>query len=70
MVIGSEDSISDANLQSILSARADASYVQLYLDQAYDPDLGNAINDAVEQLYAGQASAEDVAQTITDAAGG
>jgi raffinose/stachyose/melibiose transport system substrate-binding protein len=70
VVIGSEDSISDANLQSILSARADASYVQLYLDQAYDPDLGNAINDAVEQLYAGQASAEDVAQTITDAAGG
>src|SRR4029450_11419886 len=70
VVIGSEDSITDPNLQDILAARAGAALVQLYLDQAYAPDLGNAINDAVEQLYAGQASAEDVAQTIADAAGG
>ena len=70
VVIGSESSITDPSLQDILAARAEASYVQLYLDQAYDPALGEAINDAVEQLYAGQASAEDVAQTIADAAGG
>jgi raffinose/stachyose/melibiose transport system substrate-binding protein len=70
VVIGSEDSISDPSLQDILAARADASFVQLYLDQAYDPALGETINDAVEQLYAGQASAEEVAQTIADAAGG
>jgi hypothetical protein len=44
--------------------------VQLYLDQAYDPELGAVINDAIEQLYAGQASAEEVAQSIADAAGG
>ena len=70
VVIGSEGSISDPNLQDVLAARAEASFVQLYLDQAYDPALGETINDAVEQLYAGQASAEDVAQTIADAAGG
>jgi raffinose/stachyose/melibiose transport system substrate-binding protein len=70
VVIGSEDSITDPSLQDILAARADASFVQLYLDQAYDPALGETINDAVEQLYAGQASAEEVAQTIADAAGG
>ena len=70
VVIGSEDSITDPNLQDVLAARAEASFVQLYLDQAYDPALGETINDAVEQLYAGQASAEDVAQTIADAAGG
>jgi raffinose/stachyose/melibiose transport system substrate-binding protein len=70
VTIGSEASITDPSLQDILEARADAQYVQLYLDQAYDPELGAAINDAVEQLYAGQASAEDVAQSITDAAGG
>ena len=70
VVNGSEDSITDPPLRDILAARAEASYVQLYLDQAYDPALGEAINDAVEQLYAGQASAEDVAQTIADAAGG
>jgi raffinose/stachyose/melibiose transport system substrate-binding protein len=70
VTIGSEESVTDPVLQDILAARAEASYVQLYLDQAYSPDLGAAINDAVELLYAGQASPEDVAQTIADAAGG
>jgi len=67
---GSDESITDPTLQGVLEARADASYVQLYLDQAYDPELGAVINEAVEQLYAGQASGEEVAQTIADAAGG
>jgi raffinose/stachyose/melibiose transport system substrate-binding protein len=70
VVVGSESSITDPNLTDVLGARAEADVVQLYLDQAYDPELGAAINDAVEQLYAGQASAEDVAQSIADAAGG
>jgi raffinose/stachyose/melibiose transport system substrate-binding protein len=70
VTIGSEESVTDPVLQDILAARAEASYVQLYLDQAYSPDLGAAINDAVELLYAGQASPDDVAQTIADAAGG
>jgi raffinose/stachyose/melibiose transport system substrate-binding protein len=70
VVVGSESSITDPNLTDVLDARAEAAVVQLYLDQAYDPELGAAINDAVEQLYAGQASAEDVAQSIADAAGG
>lgn len=68
VTLGSESSISDPRLTAVLEARADADYVQLFLDQAYDPDLGAAINDAVEQLYAGQSSAEEVAQTIADAA--
>jgi raffinose/stachyose/melibiose transport system substrate-binding protein len=70
VVIGSEDSVTDPALQDILEARAEADFVQLYLDQAYDPELGASINDAVEQLYAGQASPDEVAQTIADAAGG
>jgi raffinose/stachyose/melibiose transport system substrate-binding protein len=68
VTIGSEESITDPYLQEVLAARAEAEYMQLYLDQAYDPELGAAINDAVEQLFAGQASAEEVAQTIADAA--
>ena len=42
--------------------------MQLYLDQAYDPELGAVINDALQLLYAGEATPEDVAQTIADAA--
>jgi raffinose/stachyose/melibiose transport system substrate-binding protein len=70
VVTGSEESVADPALGSILDARADASFVQLYLDQAYDPALGETINDAIEQLFAGQAAPEDVAQTVADAAGG
>jgi raffinose/stachyose/melibiose transport system substrate-binding protein len=70
VVIGSEESVTDPNLQAILEARGEATFVQLYLDQAYSPELGEAVNDAVELLYAGQSSAEEVAQAITDAAGG
>ena len=70
VVVGSEDSVTDENLTSVLDARAEADAVQLYLDQAYDPAFGESINDAVEQLFAGQASPEDVTQMIADAAGG
>ena len=52
---GSESSITDPYLTAVLDARADATYVQLYLDQAYDPELGAVINDAVAELFAGQA---------------
>ena len=65
---GSESSISDPYLTTVLDARAAATYVQLYLDQAYDPELGAVINDAVAELFAGQAEPEQVATTIADAA--
>ena len=68
VVVGSEDSITDPNLTDVLDARAEADVVQLYLDQAYDPAFGEAINDAVELLFAGQASPEEVAQMIAGAA--
>ena len=70
VVVGSEGSTTDPNLTSVLDARAEADAVQLYLDQAYDPAFGETINDAVEQLFAGRASPEDVTQMIADAAGG
>ena len=68
VTIGSEGSVTDPYLTAVLEARAEAEYVQLYLDQAYDPELGAVINDALQLLYAGEASPEDVAQTIADAA--
>jgi raffinose/stachyose/melibiose transport system substrate-binding protein len=70
VTLGSEGSITDPYLQDVIEARGEATYVQAYLDQAYAEELGLFINDAIEQLYAGQASAEEVAQMITDEAGG
>jgi raffinose/stachyose/melibiose transport system substrate-binding protein len=65
---GTESSVTDPNLQALLEARAQATYVQLYLDQAYPPAVGLAVNDAVQTLYAGTGSPEEVAQAIADAA--
>jgi raffinose/stachyose/melibiose transport system substrate-binding protein len=65
---GSESSVKDPNMQSVLDTRAKASFVQLYLDQAYAPAVGQAVNDAVQQLFAGKASPEEVSKSIADAA--
>jgi raffinose/stachyose/melibiose transport system substrate-binding protein len=63
-----ESSVKDPNMKSVLDARAKASFVQLYLDQAYAPAVGQAVNDAVQQLFAGKASPEEVSKKIANAA--
>jgi raffinose/stachyose/melibiose transport system substrate-binding protein len=65
---GAEESVTDPFLTTVLQKRAEATYAQLYLDQATSPELGAAINDAIQTLFAGTASPEEVAQAITDAA--
>jgi raffinose/stachyose/melibiose transport system substrate-binding protein len=68
VTVGSESSVTDPLLTSVLDARAKANYVQLYLDQATSTELGNVINDAVSTLFAGTGAPEQVPTTITDAA--
>jgi raffinose/stachyose/melibiose transport system substrate-binding protein len=65
---GSETSVEDPNMKAVLETRGEASYVQLYLDQAYPPAVGQEVNDAVQGLFAGKSAPEDVAKTIADAA--
>jgi raffinose/stachyose/melibiose transport system substrate-binding protein len=65
---GSETSVEDPNMKAVLDTRAEADYVQLYLDQAYAPAVGAAVNDAVAELFAGKSTPEDVAKSIADAA--
>jgi raffinose/stachyose/melibiose transport system substrate-binding protein len=64
VTVGSESSVTDPQLTSVLDARSKADYVQLYLDQATSTDLGNVINDAVATLFAGTGTPEQVPQTI------
>ena len=52
----------------MLQKRAESTFAQLYLDQATTPELGAAINDAIQALFAGTATPEEVSQQITDAA--
>ena len=65
---GTESSVTDPNMKAVLDARGQASFVQLYLDQAYAPAVGQAVNDAVQELFAGKASPEEVSKQIADAA--
>lgn len=66
--VGTEGSVTDPQLKGVLDARAKAAFVQLYLDQATTPALGGVINDAIQTLYAGTGTPQQVSSTISDAA--
>ena len=67
-VIGTESTVTDPNLQAVLAGRGQATFMQLYLDQATSPALGSAINDATIALFLGASTPADACQAITDAA--
>jgi raffinose/stachyose/melibiose transport system substrate-binding protein len=65
---GAEVGVTDPNMKALLEARNGATYVQLWLDTAYGPTVGGAMNDAIANMFAGQATAEDIVQAMDDAA--
>jgi raffinose/stachyose/melibiose transport system substrate-binding protein len=67
-VIGTENTVTDPNLQAVLAGRGKASFMQLYLDQATSPAMGAAINDATIALFDGASTPAKVCQAITTAA--
>jgi raffinose/stachyose/melibiose transport system substrate-binding protein len=65
--VGSEDSITDPNLVDVIESRGEADYVQLYLDQAYPPEVGAAVNDSTATLFAGRGTPQSVVDAVNDA---
>lgn len=65
---GAEDAIKDPRQKKVAEAVARSTGFQLYLDQAYPPSVGQAVNDSVAQLIAAAMSPEDVARAVTEAA--
>jgi raffinose/stachyose/melibiose transport system substrate-binding protein len=65
---GAEVSVTDPFLTTVLQKRGESTFAQLYLDQATTPELGAAINDAIQGLFAGTSTPEQVSKAITDAA--
>ncbi len=65
---GAQSAITDPIQSQILEARNGAAYFQLYYDQFLPPSVGGAVNDAVEQLFAGVVTPEELAQQVEDAA--
>jgi raffinose/stachyose/melibiose transport system substrate-binding protein len=62
---GAEASLKDSRVLQVQKAAASASALQLYLDQAFPPAVGQEINDQVAELVAGKKSPEDIAQAIS-----
>ncbi|MDX1994709.1 MAG: extracellular solute-binding protein [bacterium] len=69
VVAEAEDAVTDDPIMgAILEARNSAPYFQLYYDQFLPPAVGSAVNDAVQTIFAGTASAEEAAQAIEEVA--
>jgi raffinose/stachyose/melibiose transport system substrate-binding protein len=67
---GSERSVSDPNLKGLLAFRGKSSYVQTYLDIAYSTKVGQALDSAIADQFAGKKSPQEVVKAISDAAKG
>jgi len=63
------DSITNPVLADLVTIRDDAPYVQLYLDTLFGENVGGAMNDAIALMFAGQASPQDIVDSIQAAAG-
>jgi raffinose/stachyose/melibiose transport system substrate-binding protein len=65
---GSESSVKDPNLKTVLQSRSSSPFVQLYLDIAFSAAIGQALDDAVANQFAGQADPQQVIDQIVNAA--
>jgi raffinose/stachyose/melibiose transport system substrate-binding protein len=65
---GTESSVKDPNLRTVLKFRSTSPFIQLYLDQAYSAAIGQALNGAIAKQFAGKATPVQVVQEITKAA--
>jgi len=64
VVNGAESGLTDPNLLLVQQSFAKAQYFQLYYDQILPSAMGGVINDAVQKLFAGTATPEQVAAEI------
>ena len=65
---GTSSAVADPNLKSLIGFRDKVPYVQLYLDIAFSTSVGQALDDATANQFAGTATPEQVVKAIQDAA--
>jgi len=64
VVKGVESSVQEPIMHTLLQHFGQATYLQLYLDQFLPPAVGLAVNDEVQELFAGTKNAQQVADDI------
>ena len=65
---GSETAVADTTLKSLIDFRNASSFVQLYFDKALPTAVGEALNDEIANMFAGQSSPEQIVSAVSDAA--
>ena len=65
---GTESSVKDPNLSVVLGFRSASPFIQLYLDQAYSAAIGQALDNAIADQFAGKATPVQVVGKIAGAA--
>ena len=60
--------VSDPALQDVLAAYNDAPYVVVWLDTLYGQNVGNALNVAVVDLFAGKGDPQAIVDAVNSAA--
>ncbi|WP_319518517.1 ABC transporter substrate-binding protein [uncultured Martelella sp.] len=63
---GAGEALTNPFFQEVSQMSADAANMQLYLDQAFGPNLGGAVNDISADLAVGAITPEEAAQTLED----
>ncbi len=66
VVKGAEKGLTDPNMLQVQQTFAAAKYFQLYYDQFLPPATGSVLNDAVQGLFSGTKTPEEVAQAVED----
>ena len=61
---GASESLVDPNMVMVADAVANSTYYQLYFDQILPSAMGSIINDAVQKIFAGTATPEEVCAEI------
>jgi raffinose/stachyose/melibiose transport system substrate-binding protein len=59
--------ITDPTLKKVQTYLSSASYIQMYFDQALPTSVGNALNDAIANFFAGKGSPDGIVQAFTTA---
>jgi raffinose/stachyose/melibiose transport system substrate-binding protein len=66
-VSGASDSVQDPNLKSLIGIRDRVPYVQQYLDIAFGQTVGQALDDATANQFAGKFNSQQVVDAINKA---
>jgi raffinose/stachyose/melibiose transport system substrate-binding protein len=59
--------ITDPTLKTVQTYLSGAPYIQMYFDQALPTSVGNALNDAIANFFAGQGTPEGIVQAFSKA---